>query len=146
MSLRRSLFRARLCYPNNLESSDLRTQAPVKCPKSSRSWPGPKGDRNRDEMQCLGSNKTKRSIYITFSNSLAYLNPTCKIFSAPIEYKAPIPPTLITTAGISGIPLSAVGDVDVGADGETRHVLHGKCSIHVEYTVSQDNELEACTI
>jgi hypothetical protein len=66
-----------------------------------------------------------QQIYITFSNSFAYPNPTFKIFSPPTEYKAPNPPTPIMEAGISDILPSSVGESDVGARGGNKTTILG---------------------
>ena len=61
--------------------------------------------------------KSGPTIYITFSNSFAYPNPTFNIFSPPTEYKAPSPPTPIIDAGISDILPSSVDEREVGTGG-----------------------------
>jgi len=55
--------------------------------------------------------------HMTFSNSPAYPNPNLRIFSPPIVYKAPNPPTPIIEAGISAIFSSAEEDIVDGAGG-----------------------------
>ena len=76
-----------------------------------------------------------RLIYITFSDSLTYPNPTCKIFSK-------IPASTIRVGGLGALDsvgidtlLWSAGEMDVGAagGGGGRHVRHGNCFIHAAY-------------
>jgi len=56
-------------------------------------------------------------VYMTFSNSPAYLNPNFRIFSPPTVYNAPNPPTPTIDAGISDIFSSVEEEIVDGAGG-----------------------------